>query len=93
MSNIKVFISFYHDDDQRFKDELIRLNDEYHMFIDNSVDTGDIDDSQMTDEQIRIKIRDDYIKDTDGLLGEKDSPADASEEDFQKLLTLLTHKL
>lgn len=65
MSNIKVFISFYHDDDQCFKDELIRLNNKYGIFIDNSVDTGDIDDSQMTDEQIRVKIRDNYIKDTD----------------------------
>lgn len=65
MSNIKVFISFYHDDDQCFKDELISFNNKFHMFVDNSVDTGDIDDSQMSDEQIRIKIRDDYIKDTD----------------------------
>lgn len=65
MSNIKVFISFYHKDDQFYKDDLVKLNYQYHMFIDNSVDTGDIDDSQMTDEQIRIKIRDEYIKDTD----------------------------
>ncbi len=65
MSNIKVFISFYHKDDQFYKNDLIDLNNQCHMFVDNSVDTGDIDDSQMTDEQIRIKIRDEYIKDTD----------------------------
>lgn len=68
MNNIKVFISFYHNDDQLYKDNLINLNNRYHMFIDNSVDTGDIDDSLMTDEQIRIKIRDEYIKDTDVLV-------------------------
>ena len=65
MSNIKVFVSYYHKDDQFYKDSLIRLNNTRHMFVDNSVDTGDIDDTEMTDEQIRIKIRDDYIKDTD----------------------------
>lgn len=65
MSELKVFISFYHKDDQSFKDELIRLNNIHHMFIDNSVDTGDIDDEKMSDEQIRVKIRDEYIKDSD----------------------------
>lgn len=65
MSNIKVFISYYHKDDQGYKDELATLNKTYRMFIDNSVDTGDIDDEEMTDEQIRVKIRDEYIKDTD----------------------------
>ena len=68
MSNIKVFISYYHKDDQKFKNELVDFNKRYHMFIDNSVDTGDIDDEYMTDEQIRVKIRDEYIKDSDVLI-------------------------
>ena len=61
----KVFISYYHKDSQRYKEQLISLNNQYHIFEDNSVDTGDIDDTCLTDEQIRIKIRDEYIKDTD----------------------------
>lgn len=61
----KVFISYYHDDDQCYKNRLIQLNASFSMFADNSVDIGDIDDEFLTDEQIRIKIRDDYIKDTD----------------------------
>lgn len=61
----KVFISYYHKQDQQYKDILIDLNNQYRMFIDNSVDMGDIDDENMTDEQIRVKIRDEYIKDTD----------------------------
>lgn len=68
MSNIRVFISYYHKNDQGYKNELITLNKQYHMFIDNSVDIGDIDDEYMTDEQIRVKIRDEYIKDSDVLI-------------------------
>lgn len=64
----KVFISYYHKDAQRFKDELISLNDNHQLFIDNSVEVGDIDDEHLSDEQIRIKIRDDYIKDSDVLI-------------------------
>ena len=61
----KVFISYYHKDAQQYKDALVGSNDTYQMFIDNSVDTGDIDDTYLTDEQIRVKIRDEYIKDSD----------------------------
>lgn len=64
----KVFISYYHKDAQFYKDALIESNNKFQMFIDVSVDTGDIDDSLLTDEQIRIKIRDDYIKDADVLI-------------------------
>lgn len=64
----KVFISYYHKDAQFYKDSLIATNDTLDMFIDNSVDTGDIDDALLTDEQIRVKIRDEYIKDSDVLI-------------------------
>ena len=60
-----VFISYYHDDAQSYKDDIVAANNKYCIFNDVSVDTGDIDDSKLTDEQIRIIIRDNYIKDAD----------------------------
>lgn len=71
----KVFISYYHQDDQEYKNELIKM--EYFnyqkyifesIFEDYSVNDGDIDDTNMTAEQIRIKIRDEYIKDATVLI-------------------------
>lgn len=61
----KVFISYYHKDDQSYKNNLLATNNAHRIFIDNSVELGDIDDDYLTDEQIRIIIRDNYIKDTD----------------------------
>ena len=59
----KVFISYHHDNDQLAKEELLELNDNYGIFIDSSVDTGDIDEN-LSNESIRQKIRDDYLKDS-----------------------------
>ena len=64
MQKIKVFISYYHLEDQGFKETLSN-----HLAYDNeledaSVSLGDISD-ELTDEQIRQKIRDEYIKDSD----------------------------
>ena len=59
----KVFISYHHDNDQWAKDELLRWNQEEHLFIDKSVDTGDIPDD-LDDESIRVKIRDEYLQDS-----------------------------
>jgi len=59
----KVFISCHHDNDQWAKDELLKLNKIYKIFIDGSVDTGDISDD-LPDEAIRQKIRDEYLRDT-----------------------------
>lgn len=59
----KVFISYHHANDQGYKEELLRLNREYPMFIDGSVDTGDISDD-LDDQAIREKIRDEYLHDT-----------------------------
>lgn len=61
-SKHKVFISYYHNADQNFKDALVEKY-EGDVFIDASVDTGDIDDSK-TDEEIRTIIRDEYLKDS-----------------------------
>jgi hypothetical protein len=59
----KVFISYHHDNDEEKKDELLKLNQVHDIFIDGSVDTGDIDDN-LPDETIRQKIRDEYLRDT-----------------------------
>ena len=57
----RVFISYHHKNDQYYKEELLRLNKECEIFIDASVDTGDIDES-LSDEAIRQKIRDEYLR-------------------------------
>lgn len=59
----KVFISFHHKNDQWAKEELLKLNKQFEIFIDGSVDTGDIDDD-LSDETIRQKIRDEYLRDS-----------------------------
>lgn len=64
----KVFISYYHDDDQFYKNEIAKWNEIYNLFDDYSVNDGDIDDTYLTDEAIRVKIRDEYIKDATVLV-------------------------
>ena len=59
----KVFISYYHDDDQDYKEELVEMGENNEIFIDRSVDTGDIPDN-LPSETIRRKIRDDYLRDS-----------------------------
>lgn len=59
----KVFISYHHANDQWYKNELLRLNRIYEIFIDSSVDTGDIDDN-LPDDRIREIIRDEYLRDS-----------------------------
>lgn len=59
----RVFVSYYHEDDQRYKDELVKCAKEKDVFIDGSVDTGDIPDD-WDDQKIRETIRDEYLKDT-----------------------------
>lgn len=59
----KVFISYHHANDQHYKEELIQSNIYDDIFIDASVDTGDIDEN-LSDESIRQKIRDEYLRDS-----------------------------
>lgn len=59
----RVFISYHHANDQFYKDELVHWGEENDIFEDWSVDTGDIPD-ELTDEQIRVKIRDEYLRDS-----------------------------
>lgn len=71
----KVFISYYHHDDQIYKDIMINmqeLNSEtwqlQSIFEDCSVHENEIDDTGLTSEQIRCIIRDEYIKDATVLI-------------------------
>ena len=59
----KTFISYHHANDQDYKEELVRLGRRYRIFIDQSVDTGDISEN-LKDEVIREKIRDEYLRDS-----------------------------
>ncbi len=59
----KVFVSYHHDNDQSYKNALIDLAKMWDVFIDASVDTDDIQD-ELSDEQIRRTIRDDYLGDS-----------------------------
>ncbi len=63
MAKHKVFISYHHDNDQWAKEALLNINNEKNIFIDGSVDTRDISDD-LSDEEIREKIRDEYLCDT-----------------------------
>ena len=46
----RVFISYHHANDQRYKNELVRFGLENEIFVDWSVDTGDIPD-YLSDQQ------------------------------------------
>jgi len=59
----KVFISYHHENDEVYKKALLKLNEKHGLFIDASIDTGDIDE-KLDDETIRQKIRDEYLKDS-----------------------------
>jgi hypothetical protein len=57
----KVFISYHHQNDEKYKNELLDLNEIYDLFDDYSVRDGEINDN-LSAEQIRRKIRDDFIR-------------------------------
>lgn len=59
----KVFISYHHRNDQGYKESLLEWNRNNNIFIDASVDTGDINEN-LSDESIRQEIRDEYLKDS-----------------------------
>ena len=56
----KVFVSFYHDD-QRYKDSFAAMME--GNIVDKSVEDGDIDDTMLSTDTIRQKIRDGFIRD------------------------------
>ena len=57
----KVFISYYHEDDQEYRDRLVQALES--KAIDKSVSPGDIHDENLPLEEIRRRIRDDHIAD------------------------------
>ena len=60
----KVFVSHHHDNDQWYKEaNWYRFGEQNQIFIDQSVDTGDISDG-LSDEYIRELIRDKYLRDS-----------------------------
>ena len=56
----KVFISF-HEKDIEYKESFVRMMGK--RIVDRSVDTGNIDDTDLKTETVRQKIRDEYIRD------------------------------
>ena len=71
MSNIprhKVFISYYHADDQEYKDILVDANKRLNLFQNLSVIERGIDDAGLSAEQIRRIIRDEYMREATVLL-------------------------
>jgi hypothetical protein len=63
MNQHKVFISYHHTNDQFYKEKLSEINRLYNIFIDRSIQIGDIDDN-LSNESIRTKIRDEYLTDS-----------------------------
>ena len=59
----KVFVSYHHSNDQWYKEELVEFGKQHSIFVDRSVDTGDIPE-EWTDQQIRRKVRDGYLRDS-----------------------------
>lgn len=56
----RVFISYHHRNEGYLKEELLRLNRQYNIFVDSSVSTGDIDES-LEPQAIRQTIRRNYL--------------------------------
>ena len=59
----KIFISYHHNNDQVYKKKLLTLNNMHDIFLDCSVDTGDIDGG-LDDAAIREIIRDERLRDS-----------------------------
>lgn len=60
----RVFVSYYHYEDQYYKTALDNINYLNDIYQDCSVRIGDIDDDNLDDQQIRRIIRDDYLTDS-----------------------------
>ena len=59
----KVFVCYHHDNDQAYKDLLVEFGEQNQIFIDRSVDTGDIADG-LDGGYIRELIRNEYLRDS-----------------------------
>ena len=59
----KVFVSFHHANDQKYKEGLVSWAEKNKVFIDGSVDMGEIPED-WDDQKIREYIRDEHLQDT-----------------------------
>lgn len=59
----KCFISYYHDEDQKYKDYLSRLAEQKNLFDDVSIEIQ-FDDTGLSTDQVFNIIRDQYLKDS-----------------------------
>ena len=59
----KVFISYHHKNDQNYKKYLSEMGETFDIFVDRSVQTGDIYES-LGPQVIRRKIRDERLRDS-----------------------------
>lgn len=59
----KVFISYHHARDQRYKERLVEMAEAHDLFVDRSVNTRDIS-ADLHHQRIREIIRDDYLRDS-----------------------------
>ena len=66
----KVFITYHHDNDQYYKNSLVTFAQENDIFIDSSVDTGDVPD-ELPDNRIREIISPHFPSIVDIQCGEK----------------------
>ena len=57
----RVFVSYHHQEDQEYKDRFVRMMGGH--IVDRSVSTGDIVDQDLPEDEVRRRIRDDYIAD------------------------------
>lgn len=60
----KAFVSYHHNNDQFYREQLAYLANNHHAFEDRSVEVGGINDS-LSNQAIRRIIRDDYLRDTE----------------------------
>ncbi|MCL2598606.1 MAG: TIR domain-containing protein [Firmicutes bacterium] len=64
----RVFISYHHSIDQKYKDWLVRQNQTHNLFENLSVNEKGIDDAGLSAEQVRRIIRDDYMQEATVLV-------------------------
>ena len=61
----RVFVSYYHDDDQYYRDLFEGLFSDIHdIMVSESVEIGDIDDTRLSTDRIFQIIRDGYLRDS-----------------------------
>jgi len=60
----KIFISYFHAGDQKYKNQLSNFIERHNIAIDRSVDIGEIDEDLET-ETIYRKIREEHLADVD----------------------------